>query len=168
MASAVPNARHFSLPCVPLVPFKLPPCCLSSVGASLSRWVCVWVSQEVLLRAPAASSTDSIPTDFAYRSCGDLSSWHWNPGLGSWCWSGTPHSQNIPPEFLSTQVWGQPVQHPCPSYQSGWMWFLLFCRLPFSLISDVPEWWLFYILGVILMWLYEEASQVFLCHQLDW
>ena len=29
---------------------------------------------------------------FAVRSCGDLSSWHWNPQLGAWYWSGTPHS----------------------------------------------------------------------------
>ena len=37
-------------------------------------------------------------------------------------------------------------------------------RLPFSLISDVIEWWLFYILVVILMWLCEEASHVCLRH----
>ena len=69
-------------PCIPLVPFKLPPQCWSSEGASLSRWVCVWVSQEELLKALAASSTNSVCTGFCSQKCGDLSSWHWNPGLG--------------------------------------------------------------------------------------
>ena len=33
---------------------------------------------------------------------GDLSSWHWNPGLGGWVWAWDPCSRDIPPEFLST------------------------------------------------------------------
>ena len=59
--SSCPDARHFISPCMLLMPFKLPPWCWSSERASLSRWVRVWVPQEELLRAPAASSTDSIP-----------------------------------------------------------------------------------------------------------
>ena len=51
-------------PYIPLVPFKLPPQCWSSEGASLSRWVRVWVLQEELLRAPAASSTNLILAGF--------------------------------------------------------------------------------------------------------
>ena len=40
---------------------------------------------------------------FAAGSYGDLSSWHWNPGLGgASCGAGTPHSKDIPPEFPST------------------------------------------------------------------
>ena len=31
-------------------------------------------------------------------------------------------------------------------------------RLPFNLISDGSEWWLSYILVVILMWLWEEVN----------
>ena len=47
-------------------------------------------------------------------------------GWGTWCGSGTPCSWDIPPKFLSTWVWHQPVPHPCPSDKSGWMWFLQF------------------------------------------
>ena len=41
-------------------------------------------------------------------------------------------------------------------------------RLPFNSISDGSECWLFYILVVILIWLCEEVSRVYLCHHLDW
>ena len=51
-------------PCIQLVPFKLPSRCYGSEGASQSRWVHVWVSQEELLRAPEASSTNSVPAGF--------------------------------------------------------------------------------------------------------
>ena len=78
---------------------------------------------------------------FATRSCRDLSSWHWNPGLGAWCGSGTHHSQDIPPEFLSTWVWGHPVPHLCPSYPSGWMWFLQFHSCQISIQLDFWHSW---------------------------
>ena len=51
------------------------------------------------------------------------------------------------------------------SYQSGWMWFLF---NSINSISDGSEWWLFYSLVIILMWLCEEVSCVYLCHHLDW
>ena len=41
-------------------------------------------------------------------------------------------------------------------------------RLPFNSISDGSERWLFYDLVVILMWLCEEASHVYLCRHLLW
>ena len=40
-------------------------------------------------------------------------------------------------------------------------------RFPFNSISDGSEWWLFYILVVILMWLCKEVSHLCLCHYLD-
>ena len=40
-------------------------------------------------------------------------------------------------------------------------------RLPFNLISDGSEWWLFYILIVILLWLCEDVSPIYLCLHLD-
>ena len=107
---------------------------------------------------------------FAARSCGDLSSWHWNPGLGAWCGSGTPRAQDIPPKVLSMWVWEQPAVHPHPSYQSAWMWFLKSrsCQTSIQPDSDVPECWLLPILGVTLMSVCEEVSLVCLCHHLDW
>ena len=41
---------------------------------------------------------------FVARSYGGLSSWHQNPGIGACCGAGTPHSQDIPPKFLSTPL----------------------------------------------------------------
>ena len=35
--------------------------------------------------------------------------------------------------------------------------------LPFSLISDSSKWWLFYILVVMLTWLWDNESRVYLC-----
>ena len=57
-------------------------------------------------------------------------------GRGAWCGSGTPCSWDIPPEFSSTWVWGQPVSCLCPSYQSGWMWFLQFHSCQTSIQLD--------------------------------
>ena len=54
-------------------------------------------------------------------------------GWGTWCGSGIPCSGDIPPEFLSMWVWGQPISHLCSSYQSGWMWFLQFCSCQTSI-----------------------------------
>ena len=42
----------------------------------------MWVLEEELLGTPEVSSTDSVPLVFAARIYGDLSSWHWNSGLG--------------------------------------------------------------------------------------
>ena len=54
-------------------------------------------------------------------------------GWGAWSGSGTPRSPDIPPKFLSTWVWDQPVPHLCPSYESGRMWFLQFCSCQTSI-----------------------------------
>ena len=105
---------------------------------------------------------------FATKSFGDLSSWHWNPGLGDLGGGETPCSKDVPLKILSTI-------HGCGTNCSVylpllpvWMDVVFFSsvavRLPFNLISDCSEWWLFYILVVILMWLYEEASHVCLLH----
>ena len=108
---------------------------------------------------------------FAVRSCGDLSSWHWNPQLGAWYWSDTPHSWQIPSEFLSTTCGcGTSLFHICisPTSLSVCGFFnSIVVRLPFNPISDGSEWWLCYILVVILMWFCEEASHVYLCRHLD-
>ena len=92
---------------------------------------------------------------------------HW----GAWYGAGIPHCQDIPPEFLSTtRGWGTSMFLVCapPTSLDGCGFFnSIVVRLPFNFISDSSEWWLFYILVVILMWLCEEASCVHLCHHLD-
>ena len=112
------------------------------------------------------------PLVFAARSYGDLSSCHRELVLETWCGAGTPHSQNIPPEFLfTTCVCGTSPFCICapPTSLDGCGFFnSVVTRLPFNSISDCSEWWLFYILLVILMWLCEEASRVYLRLPLDW
>ena len=93
-------------------------------------------------------------------------------GWEAWCGAGTPHSQDIPPNFLSTTlVCGTSPFHilasPTSLDECGFFNSLV-VRLPFNLISDCSEWWLFYNLVVIFMWLCEEMSCVYLCCHLDW
>ena len=68
-------------PCMPLVPFKLLPWCWSSEEVSLSKSMCGFLKRNYLGLQKFLPSTHS-PLVFAARSYGDLSSWHWNPGLG--------------------------------------------------------------------------------------
>ena len=117
------------------------------------------------------------PLVFASRSCGDLSSWHWNPGMGDLVWvrdslAGTTRSQDIPPKFLSTtrECRTSPF-HICapPTSLDGYGFFnSTVVRLSFNSISASSVWWLFCILVLILMWLCEEKSYVCLCCHLDW
>ena len=109
---------------------------------------------------------------FATRNYGTLSSWHWNPRLGSRCGAGTPHFQDIPPKFLfascgcETSLFHASALHTslcgCEFFNS------IVVRLPFNSSSEGSEWWFFYNIVVILMWLCKEASRVCLCHHLDW
>lgn len=63
------------------------------------------------------------PCWFSVRCCGDLFSWHWNPGLGSlvWGWalwsSGTTAAVQISLQSLNYHmcVWNQPFHNCTPS-----------------------------------------------------
>ena len=106
---------------------------------------------------------------FVARSSGDLSSWHWNPRLGCLVWSW---------DFLLLRYASQIFIHQsgretCPfciwapptSLDGCGFFNPIVVRLPFNSIPDSSEWWLFYILIVILMWLCEEWSHICLpCH----
>ena len=80
---------------------------------------------------------------FVARSYEDLSSWHWKPRQGSWCGFGTPHSQDIPPEFLSTtHGCGTSLACICdpPTSLDGCGFFnSIVVRLPFNSISNSSE-----------------------------
>ena len=141
----------------------LPVChwCLSScyLGARAQReWV--WASPCVgSLRGTAWNSCSFfhqlITTVFCIQKIWGLLFWAmelWNPGLGDWCGAGTPHSWYIPLKFIHHMwVWDQPVPRLHPSYQSNGCGFFNseVVGLPFNLISDGSEWWLFYVLVVI-------------------
>ena len=90
--------------------------------------------------------------------------WAGGPGV-------EPCSQDTLPEFSSTtRGRGISLFHVCtpPTSLDGCDYFnSVVVRLPFRSIPDFPEWWLFYILLVILLWLCKEASHVCLCHHLD-
>ena len=91
-------------------------------------------------------------------------------GWGACCGSGTPQSQDIFPNFYSCGCGAVPFCiHSPPTSLDGCGFFnSVVVRFPFILISDVPEWWLFYILVVILMWLCKGVSHVCLPCCLDW
>ena len=90
-------------------------------------------------------------------------------GWGAWCVFETPCSRDIPPEFYPAHLCVGPAycgSGPDSTSLDGCGFFnSVVVRLPFSFISDVPQWWLFYVLVVILMWLWQEESHVCLrCH----
>ena len=107
---------------------------------------------------------------FATRSCGDLSSWHWNPGLGSLVWGWDSLLLRYPSWIFICHmcVWDQPIIVCVPPTSLDGCGFFnsIVVRLPFNLIFDFSEQWLFSILAVILMWLYEKVSHIHLCHHL--
>ena len=170
MASAHPDVRHFSLSlCTPLVTFRLLPWCWSSQRVSPIR---------------AGESVGSLGgTAWGSRSFFHQLNSHWflQPEVvgiylhgtetldwESWYGAGNPHSQDISPEFLSTTCGcGTSPIHDCTTLTNlDWCGFFnsVVVRLPFNLIFDCSE-WRFYILVVISMWLYKEASHVCLrCH----
>ena len=103
-------------PCMLLVPFKLLPRCWSSQEVNLNKFMC-GVFTRNCLRLQKFLSPAQSPLVFATRSCGDLSSWHWNPGLKGLVWGRTLHSQYFPAGFLS-------ATHECGPASSKMLWFL--------------------------------------------
>ena len=154
---------------MPLLPVMLLPRCWRSEGVSLSKSVCGFFQKNCLRLQKSLPLTQS-PLFFAARSFGDLSSWHWNPGLGAWCEDGTPHSQDIPLNPLSTTCGcGTSLFHlsTLPASLDGCGFFnSLVVRIPFNTFSDGSKWWLFYILVVIFVWCARRWA-VYLCHHLD-
>ena len=115
-------------PHMALVPFK----CWSSEGVSLSKSMYGFFKRNCLGLQLGTSSTDSIPAGFSIQKLWGLiflALEPWAGGVGeAWCGAGTPQSQNTPPKFYLPHVGVGPAcsmsPHLCPSYWSGWMWFL--------------------------------------------
>ena len=152
-------------PCMPLVPFKLLSWYWSSEGVSLcldSLRRTAWGSSSFFhwLNPHWFLQPEVVGTKFpGTRTLGQGTGVGWDP-----C------SQRYPSRILSpTGGWGTSPFCACtpPSSLDGCGFFNSTVRLPFNSISDSSEWWLFYILVVILMWLCEEVSHVCLCHPLD-
>ena len=84
--------------------------CHSGAGAQ-REWVCIRPKSVV---GPLGGDAweSPTPTGFTARSYGDLSSWHWNPGLGSLVWGGDLSLPLYLSRFLSTtRGLGPPI--PC-------------------------------------------------------
>ena len=114
-------------PHIPLVPMKLLTWCWSSEGVSPTISMCSFFKRNCLGIQQFLPLTQ-CPLVFIARSYGDLSSWQRKLVLGSWYGPGTPHSQDIPPEFLST-TYGCVTSLFCisaslPFLPPGLMWFL--------------------------------------------
>ena len=87
--------------------------------------VCGFFKTNVLELQQFLPLTES-PLVFAARIHANLPSWHWNPALGGLVWVLDSSLLRYTSEFLSMWVLGQRILHLHPSYQSRWMWFLLF------------------------------------------
>ena len=84
-ASACLYARHFSFSLYTTGAFQPPTQCWSSEGVSLIKSICGFYKRNSLRLQQFLPWTQS-PLVFAAGSCRDLSSWHWNPGLGDLVW----------------------------------------------------------------------------------
>ena len=131
----------------------------------------MWVPREELLRSPAASSRDSISTRFHSQKLWGLTflpleSCAGGPGVGLGLL--TPDLPLL--NFYPHRCGASPFYIHAPSISLDGCGFFnsVVVRLPFNLISDIPEWWLFYIFVVTLMWLCKGVSHVYLHHHLDW
>ena len=111
-------------PHMPLVPFELVSWCWSSDEVSLSNFMCGFFKRNCLGLQKFLPLIQTLLV-FTARSYGDLSSWHWNPGLGSLVWGWDSLLPTYPSQIFIHHklMWGQSVLCLCPSYQSGW-WFL--------------------------------------------
>ena len=105
---------------MPLVPFKLLPQCWSSEGVSQSKTMCGFFKGNCLGLQKFLPLTQSL-LDFAARSCGDLSSWHWNPRLGAWSGLGLLVPQISLPNFYPPHVSVGPAHSASAPLLPVWM-----------------------------------------------
>ena len=114
------------------------------------------------------SSTALIPIGFYSQKLWKLIFQHWNTELGGLVWGWDPFLLRYPSQFLSPHMGVWPAHYTSPPLLPvlyGFLFNFTVVGLPFSLISDGSEWWLFYRLVVIFMYLCREASHVPLyCH----
>ena len=161
-AALILTANTSISPWILLVPFKLLPGCYSSEGVSLSPCVgslrvTAWDSRNFMYWLNPCWFSQPQVTENHLSGTGTL-------GWRHWYGAGTPCSQDIPPDFLSTTCeCGTSLFHfsTPPTSLAGCDFFnYVVVRLPFNSKddSDGSEWWLFYILVVILMCLCKEVS----------
>ena len=93
-------------------------------------------------------------------------------GWRVWEWGWESSLPKYPSQIFihHTWMWYYPIPCSAPPTSLDGCGFLksMVVRLPFNSISASCKWWLFYILAVIFMWLFEEVNHVCLCCHLDW
>ena len=152
LEKAVPQLSHW---CQTLRFLPVYHWCLSSCYCSAGpqrEWV--WVTpvcgffKRNCLRLQKFLPLTQSPLIFAARSCGDLSSWHWNLGLGFLVWGWDSLLLRYPSRMSIHHMWmwDQPILCFCPSYQSGWTWFLYFCSCQTSIQLDFLWFWVMVVL----------------------
>ena len=97
------NARHFSSSPYAIGAFQTATPGWSSEGA-LSKSVCRFFERNNLRLWKFLPLTQSPPV-FAARSYGDLSFWHWNPGLGVLMWGWNSLLPRYPPRIFIHHTW---------------------------------------------------------------
>ena len=141
------DAWHFSSSPYAMVPLKQLPPCSSSERVSLSKFMCGFFKRDCLGLQKCLLLTQSLLV-FAARIMGA-----YIPGTGTFCWetrceAGSPHSWNIPLEFLSTtRGCGTSPFHdsaPPTGLDGCGLFNSVVVRLSFNSISDSSECWLFY------------------------
>ena len=91
---------------------------------------------------PDVSSTDFISLIFAARSYRDLSSWHWNTGLGGLVWDLNSFILRYLSGIFIYHTWMCDLFHVCasPTSVDGHGFFnSVVVRIPFYSISDGSE-----------------------------
>ena len=108
-------------PFIPLVPFKLLPQCWSS-----REWV--WAGKSVRgLRGTAWGSSSFFHKLNPHWFLQPEAMGTYLPGQGFLIWIWDSSLLRHPSQIFIHHMWvrdHQPIPHLCPSYQSGWMWFL--------------------------------------------
>ena len=97
--------------------FQAAPQCWSSEGVSLSKSMCGFFKGNCMELQKSLPLTQ-CPMVFAARSCGYLSSWHWNSGLGGlvWGWDSLLPRDSSWIFIHHTWIWDQSGPCLCPYY----------------------------------------------------
>ena len=135
VVSAHLEARYFSFSQYATGDFQAATIYWSSEGVSLD--MCGFFKGNCLGLQKPSPLTQS-PLVFAARSFRDLYSWDQNPGLGGLVCGRDSSLLRYPSQIFVYHIWvkGHPIPHLHPSYQSGWMRFLLFCSCQTSIHLD--------------------------------